>query len=133
MVKFLPILLLSTIKTSNSAPRRLFSSLKLVRSKLAFLQSYNFAQMDDFRLQIHGSQDDCPELKEHLKSNPCFRGERGNAFTVHHYAGEIFASNMRSQPEKLVASSLNISGGVDSQKLSVMSKFKVASLKTIFL
>nr|GEW22493.1 myosin-1 [Tanacetum cinerariifolium] len=97
------------------------------------------------------------KLKQHLKSNPCFRGERGKAFTVRHYAGEvtydttgfleknrdllhldsiqllssctsklpqIFASNMLSQSEKPVASSLNKSGGADIQKLSVMLKFK---------
>ncbi|XP_073112691.1 myosin-1 isoform X1 [Elaeis guineensis] len=29
------------------------------------------------------------KLKQHLNSNPCFRGERGKAFTVHHYAGEV--------------------------------------------
>ncbi|XP_072960538.1 myosin-1-like [Typha angustifolia] len=29
------------------------------------------------------------KLKQHLKSNSCFRGERGKAFTVHHYAGEV--------------------------------------------
>ncbi|KAI7743728.1 hypothetical protein M8C21_011581 [Ambrosia artemisiifolia] len=97
------------------------------------------------------------KLKQHLKSNPCFRGERGKAFTVYHYAGEvtydttgfleknrdllhlvaiqllssctcklpqIFASNMLSLSEKPAAGSLNKSGGADSQKLSVMLKFK---------
>ncbi|XP_044489475.1 myosin-1-like [Mangifera indica] len=29
------------------------------------------------------------KLKQHLKSNSCFRGEREKAFTVHHYAGEV--------------------------------------------
>lgn len=29
------------------------------------------------------------KLKQHLKSHPCFRGERGKAFTVCHYAGEV--------------------------------------------
>ncbi|XP_076890093.1 myosin-1-like, partial [Bidens hawaiensis] len=29
------------------------------------------------------------KLKEHLSSNPCFIGERGKAFTVLHYAGEV--------------------------------------------
>ncbi|XP_024991696.1 myosin-1-like [Cynara cardunculus var. scolymus] len=104
------------------------------------------------------------KLKQHLKSNPCFKGERGKAFTVRHYAGEvtydttgfleknrdllhldsiqllssckcklpqIFASNMRSQPEKPVAGSLNKSGGVDSQKLSAMSKFKAQLFQLI--
>ncbi|KAJ9553939.1 hypothetical protein OSB04_017984 [Centaurea solstitialis] len=104
------------------------------------------------------------KLKQHLKSNPCFRGERGKAFTVYHYAGEvtydttgfleknrdllhldsiqllssckcelpqIFASNMCSQPEKHVAGSVNKSGGVDSQKSSAMSKFKVQLFQLI--
>ncbi|KAL7586260.1 myosin-1 [Lactuca sativa] len=98
------------------------------------------------------------KLKQHLSSNPCFRGERGKAFTVHHYAGEvkydttgfleknrdllridsiqllssctselpqIFASNMLSlQSESPSIGSVKKAGGVDSQKLSVMSKFK---------
>ncbi|EPS68761.1 hypothetical protein M569_06006, partial [Genlisea aurea] len=29
------------------------------------------------------------KLKQHLSSNPCFQGERGKAFTVNHYAGEV--------------------------------------------
>ncbi|XP_068639528.1 myosin-1-like [Aristolochia californica] len=29
------------------------------------------------------------KLKQHLNSNPCFKGERGGAFSVHHYAGEV--------------------------------------------
>ncbi|KAK8562599.1 hypothetical protein V6N12_010673 [Hibiscus sabdariffa] len=29
------------------------------------------------------------KLKQHLKSNPCFRGEREKAFTVFHFAGEV--------------------------------------------
>ncbi|XP_078162314.1 myosin-1-like [Carex rostrata] len=29
------------------------------------------------------------KLKQHLGSNPCFKGERGKAFTVSHYAGEV--------------------------------------------
>ncbi|CAH1416612.1 unnamed protein product [Lactuca virosa] len=97
------------------------------------------------------------KLKQHLKSNSCFRGERGKAFTVHHYAGEVmydttgfleknrdllhldsiqllssctcelpqaFASNMLSLSEKPVLGPLHKSGGADSQKLSVVTKFK---------
>ena len=30
------------------------------------------------------------KLKQHLNSNSCFRGERGKAFSVCHYAGEVF-------------------------------------------
>ncbi|KAF9623991.1 hypothetical protein IFM89_007689 [Coptis chinensis] len=29
------------------------------------------------------------KLKQHLNSNPCFRGERDKAFSVFHYAGEV--------------------------------------------
>ncbi|KAM3402337.1 hypothetical protein ACQJBY_006317 [Aegilops geniculata] len=29
------------------------------------------------------------KLKQHLNTNSCFRGERGKAFTVRHYAGEV--------------------------------------------
>ncbi|KAL4584989.1 hypothetical protein LXL04_009602 [Taraxacum kok-saghyz] len=100
------------------------------------------------------------KLKQHLKSNSCFRGERGKAFTVHQYAGEVmydttgfleknrgllhldsiqllsscmcefpqdFASNMLSVTEKNVLGPLHKSGGADSQKLSVVTKFKVCS------
>lgn len=30
------------------------------------------------------------KLKQHLSANPCFQGEREKAFTVRHYAGEVF-------------------------------------------
>ncbi|XP_073315225.1 myosin-1-like [Primulina huaijiensis] len=97
------------------------------------------------------------KLKQHLNSNPCFRGERGKAFTVCHYAGEVmydttgfleknrdllhldsiqllssctchlpqaFASSMLTQSQKPVVGALYKSGGADSQKLSVTTKFK---------
>ncbi|EYU39409.1 hypothetical protein ABFS82_12G057300 [Erythranthe guttata] len=97
------------------------------------------------------------KLKQHLDSNPCFRGERGKAFTVRHYAGEVryettgfleknrdllhvdtiqllssctchlpqaFASSLLNQSDKPVVGALHKSGGADSQKLSVTTKFK---------
>ncbi|XP_058097834.1 myosin-1-like [Magnolia sinica] len=97
------------------------------------------------------------KLKQHLNSNSCFRGERGRAFSVCHYAGEvtydtsgfleknrdllhldsiqllssctcplprIFASNMLTQSEKPVGHLHGRSSAVDSQKLSVVTKFK---------
>ncbi|CAI9097053.1 OLC1v1033349C1 [Oldenlandia corymbosa var. corymbosa] len=97
------------------------------------------------------------KLKQHLNSNSCFRGERENAFSVCHYAGEVtydttgfleknrdllhsdsiqllsscnchlpqtFASYLLTQSEKPVVGPLHKSGGVDSQKLSVATKFK---------
>ncbi|XP_077247165.1 myosin-1-like [Tasmannia lanceolata] len=96
------------------------------------------------------------KLKQHLDSNSCFRGERGRAFNVCHYAGEvtydtsgfleknrdllhvdsihllssckcplpqIFASNILTQSEKPVGNVYR-SSAVDSQKLSVATKFK---------
>ncbi|KAL3840520.1 hypothetical protein ACJIZ3_025111 [Penstemon smallii] len=97
------------------------------------------------------------KLKQHLDSNPCFRGERGKAFTVSHYAGEVtydttgfleknrdllhldsiqllssctchlpqaFASSMLTHSEKPIVGALHKSGGADSQKLSVTTKFR---------
>lgn len=29
------------------------------------------------------------KLKQHLGTNPCFKGERSGAFSIHHYAGEV--------------------------------------------
>ncbi|CAA2978600.1 myosin-1 [Olea europaea subsp. europaea] len=97
------------------------------------------------------------KLKQHLNSNACFRGERGKAFMVSHYAGQVvydttgfleknrdllhldsiqllssctchlpkaFASSLLTQSEKPVIGALHKSGGADSQKLSVATKFK---------
>ncbi|KAL8229847.1 hypothetical protein R6Q57_014747 [Mikania cordata] len=97
------------------------------------------------------------KLGQNLKSSSCFKGERGKAFTVRHYAGEIkydtsgfleknrdllhldsiqllssctcelpqaFASSMLSSSEKPVLGPLHKSGVADSQKLSVVTKFK---------
>ncbi|XP_004498109.1 myosin-1-like [Cicer arietinum] len=97
------------------------------------------------------------KLKQHLNSKSCFKGERDQAFTVCHYAGEvtydttgfleknrdllhldsiqllssctchlpqIFASHMLTLSEKPVVGPLHKSGGADSQKLSVATKFK---------
>ncbi|KAL9229958.1 hypothetical protein vseg_005366 [Gypsophila vaccaria] len=97
------------------------------------------------------------KLKQHLKSNRCFRGEREKAFSVSHYAGEVtydttgfleknkdlmhvdsikllssctsllpqkFAASMLVQSENPITGPLYKSGGADSQKLSVASKFK---------
>ncbi|XP_024962788.1 uncharacterized protein LOC112502975 isoform X4 [Cynara cardunculus var. scolymus] len=60
--------------------------------------------MDDFRLQIRGSQDD---------------------YAYNQGFGVLIFNNDFPEPEKPVAGSLNKSGGVDSQKLSAMSKFKL--------
>lgn len=29
------------------------------------------------------------KLKQHLNTNPCFKGESGGAFSIRHYAGEV--------------------------------------------
>jgi hypothetical protein len=38
------------------------------------------------------------KLKQHLNSNSCFRGERGKAFSVSHYAGEVLAFQSTNSP-----------------------------------
>ncbi|KVH87820.1 hypothetical protein Ccrd_024867 [Cynara cardunculus var. scolymus] len=101
--------------------------------------------MDDFRLQIRGSQDDYAynqgfgvlifnnDFPEFTYDTIGFLEKNRDLL---HFDSiqllssckcklpQIFAPNMCSQPEKPVAGSLNKSGGVDSQKLSAMSKFK---------
>lgn len=47
------------------------------------------------------------KLKEHLHSDPCFRGEREKAFTVCHYAGEV--CNMSLIPFLLLLLFLHLS------------------------
>ncbi|KAK7343306.1 hypothetical protein VNO77_11954 [Canavalia gladiata] len=90
------------------------------------------------------------KLKQHLNSNSCFKGEREKAFTVTYdttgfleknrdllhldsiqllssskcHLPKIFASHMLTQSEKPVVGPLHKSGGADSQKLSVATKFK---------
>lgn len=41
------------------------------------------------------------KLKQHLNSNPCFRAERGKAFGVNHYAGEVAMQAHHSTPDTL--------------------------------
>ena len=36
------------------------------------------------------------KLKQHFKSHPRFKGERGRAFGVRHYVGEVSYSNLPS-------------------------------------
>ncbi|KAM1064741.1 hypothetical protein ACFX15_019829 [Malus domestica] len=86
------------------------------------------------------------KLKQHLSSNSCFKGERGKLFAVSHYAGEVsydttgFLEKNRDLlhldsiqllsscschlPQIFASSMLKVGGGVDSQKLSVATKFK---------
>ena len=42
------------------------------------------------------------KLKQHLDANPCFKGERGRAFNVRHYAGEVSCCSLFSVLWKLV-------------------------------
>ncbi|CAL5441261.1 unnamed protein product [Camellia sinensis] len=45
------------------------------------------------------------KLKKHLSGNPCFKGERGGAFGICHYAGEVFGV-FRKKGTKLYEASL---------------------------
>jgi len=42
------------------------------------------------------------KLKHHLHPNPCFKGERGRAFRVRHYAGEVSICSVFREPHELV-------------------------------
>nr|KYP58834.1 Myosin-J heavy chain [Cajanus cajan] len=94
------------------------------------------------------------KLKQHLHTNPCFKGERGRAFSVCHYAGEVLyettcfleknrdplpsgsiqlLSSCSCELLQLFSKTLNQStkqsnslygGALDSQKQSVGTKFK---------
>ncbi|KAG4978249.1 hypothetical protein JHK86_037723 [Glycine max] len=94
------------------------------------------------------------KLKQHLHANPCFKGERGRAFSVCHYAGEVLydtsgfleknrdplpsdsiqlLSSCSCEMLQLFSKTLNQSqkqsnslygGALDSQKQSVGTKFK---------
>ncbi|RZB77043.1 myosin-2-like isoform X2 [Glycine soja] len=94
------------------------------------------------------------KFKQHLHANPCFKGERGRAFSVCHYAGEVLydtsgfleknrdplpsdsiqlLSSCSCELLQLFAKTLNQSqkqsnslygGSLDSQKQSVGTKFK---------
>ncbi|KAK7401855.1 hypothetical protein VNO78_13680 [Psophocarpus tetragonolobus] len=94
------------------------------------------------------------KLKQHLHANPCFKGERGRAFSVCHYAGEVLydtsgfleknrdplpsdsiqlLSSCSCELLQLFSTTLNQSqkqsnscygGALDSQKQSVGTKFK---------
>ncbi|KAH1218504.1 Myosin-2 [Glycine max] len=94
------------------------------------------------------------KLKQHLHANPCFKGERGRAFSVCHYAGEVLydtsgfleknrdplpsdsiqlLSSCSCELLQLFSKTLNQSqkqsnslygGALDSQKQSVGTKFK---------
>ncbi|KAG4987023.1 hypothetical protein JHK86_034714 [Glycine max] len=94
------------------------------------------------------------KLKQHLHANPCFKGERGRAFSVCHYAGEVLydtsgfleknrdplpsdsiqlLSSCSCELLQLFTKTLNQSqkqsnslygGSLDSQKQSVGTKFK---------
>ncbi|KDP38945.1 hypothetical protein JCGZ_00702 [Jatropha curcas] len=87
------------------------------------------------------------KLKQHLNSNPFFKAERGRAFAIHHYAGEVaydtngfleknrdplhsdfyqLLSSCDCQLLQLFASKLpsSQSGGSESSTQSVGSKFK---------
>ncbi|KAF7836776.1 myosin-2-like isoform X1 [Senna tora] len=94
------------------------------------------------------------KLKHHLNANPCFKGERGRAFSVRHYAGEVsydtngfleknkdllpsdsiqFLASCSCQLLQSSSKMLNQSqkqsnsfqiGALDLQKQSVVTKFK---------
>ncbi|KAJ7948588.1 myosin 2 [Quillaja saponaria] len=82
------------------------------------------------------------KLKQHLNSNPCFKGDRGRAFTIRHYAGEVLYDTngfLEKNRDPLHSDSIQLLsrcscrllqsfaskiGAPDSRKQSVGTKFK---------
>ncbi|KAL3651205.1 hypothetical protein CASFOL_004207 [Castilleja foliolosa] len=74
------------------------------------------------------------KLKHHLKSKPCFRGERGKAFTVRHYAGDCTARRYGFLLLKHVASKdpLSVSVAILHQFNILPEMYQVGYTKLFF-
>lgn len=65
------------------------------------------------------------KLKQHLKSNRCFRGEREKAFSVSHYAGEVMVCHYGT----LSCAHLSAFSGISTGQILVIA---VSELFTVF-
>ncbi|KAL1206546.1 Myosin-2 [Cardamine amara subsp. amara] len=64
------------------------------------------------------------KLKQHLKTNSCFKGERGRAFRVNHYAGEVLYDTngfLEKNRDPLPADLINLLSSCDCQLLKLFS------------
>ncbi|KAF2575573.1 hypothetical protein F2Q70_00004929 [Brassica cretica] len=77
------------------------------------------------------------KLKQHLKTNSCFKGERGRAFRVNHYAGEVLYDTngfLEKNRDPLPADLINLLSSCDCQLLKLFStKMRGKSQKPLML
>ncbi|XP_028779865.1 myosin-2 isoform X2 [Neltuma alba] len=65
------------------------------------------------------------KIRQHLNANPCFKGERGRAFRVRHYAGEVsYDTNgfLEKNRDPLPPDSLKLLSSCNCQLLQLFSK-----------
>ncbi|KAL2327728.1 hypothetical protein Fmac_021155 [Flemingia macrophylla] len=65
------------------------------------------------------------KLKHHLNTNPCFRGERGRAFRVCHYAGEVLYDTndfLEKNRDMLWSDSIQLLSSCNCELLQLFSK-----------
>ncbi|ESQ43042.1 hypothetical protein EUTSA_v10012475mg [Eutrema salsugineum] len=77
------------------------------------------------------------KLKQHLKTNSCFKGERGRAFRVNHYAGEVLYDTngfLEKNRDPLPADLIHLLSSCDCQLLKLFStKMRDKSQKPLML
>uniref|UniRef100_M4E1Q8 Myosin motor domain-containing protein n=1 Tax=Brassica campestris TaxID=3711 RepID=M4E1Q8_BRACM len=77
------------------------------------------------------------KLKQHLKTNSCFKGERGRAFRVNHYAGEVLYDTngfLEKNRDPLPADLIHLLASCDCQLLKLFStKMRNKSQKPLLL
>nr|VDD21556.1 unnamed protein product [Brassica oleracea] len=77
------------------------------------------------------------KLKQHLKTNSCFKGERGRAFRVNHYAGEVLYDTngfLEKNRDPLPADLIHLLSSCDCQLLKLFStKMRNKSQKPLLL
>nr|XP_023895510.1 myosin-2 [Quercus suber]POE57285.1 myosin-2 [Quercus suber] len=64
------------------------------------------------------------KLKQHLNSNSCFKGERGRAFSIRHYAGEVLYDTngfLEKNRDPLPADSIRLLSSCSCQPLQLFS------------
>uniref|UniRef100_A0A1J3H8X7 Myosin-2 n=1 Tax=Noccaea caerulescens TaxID=107243 RepID=A0A1J3H8X7_NOCCA len=77
------------------------------------------------------------KLKQHLKTNSCFKGERGRAFRVNHYAGEVLYDTngfLEKNRDPLPADLINLLSSCDCHLLKLFSsKMRDKSQKPLMI
>ncbi|MED6146625.1 hypothetical protein PIB30_036213 [Stylosanthes scabra] len=72
------------------------------------------------------------KLKQHLGTNPCFKGERGRAFSVRHYEGEVLYDTngfLEKNRDTMASDSIQFLASCKCELLPLFSKTFYQSLK----